>query len=146
MLTYTIIIALCCYYIVCDKICVLFTGVPTIVPSTVTVDSGQSVTLLCSARGNPGPTFSWFKGDIQLLDTDPRLSISGGTLTIRNIVVDDRGFYTCRANFAAGTTESQAYVSVRCELSERERGRRERERENTSPSYLLVSLVAGLCN
>ena len=89
---------------------------PTIVPSTVTVDSGQSVTLLCSARGIPAPMFSWFKGDVQLLDSDPRLSITGGTLRIRDVVVDDRGYYTCRANFPAGTTEAQAYVSVRCEL------------------------------
>jgi hypothetical protein len=95
---------------------VSFTGVPTVVPSTVTVDSGQSVTLLCSASGNPAPTFSWFKGETQLLNSDPRLSITGGTLTISGIVVDDRGYYTCRATFSAGTTEARAYVSVRCEL------------------------------
>ena len=101
---------------ICHSIVVfLYTGVPTIVPSTVTVDSGQSVTLLCSARENPAPTFSWFRGETELLDSDPRLSITGGTLTISGIVVDDRGYYTCRANFTAGTTEAQAYISVRCE-------------------------------
>ena len=115
---------------------------PTVVPSTVTVDSGQSVTLLCSARGNPAPTFSWFKGETQLLDSDPRLSITGGTLTISGIAVDDRGYYTCRATFAAGTTEARAYISVRCKLMGmcsggrgRKRGRSgregEKERERT---------------
>ena len=91
------------------------------------------MTLLCSARGIPAPTFSWFKGQTQLLDGDPRLSVSGGTLRISDIVVDDRGYYTCRADFTVGErTESQAFISVRCELmvwvkeEERERGEGER--------------------
>ena len=108
--------SLLCYKSLLRLTIILYPGMPTIVPSTVTVDSGQSVTLLCSARGIPAPMFSWFKGDVQLLDSDPRLSITGGTLRIRDVVVDDRGYYTCRANFPAGTTEAQAYVSVRCKL------------------------------
>ena len=86
------------------------------------VDSGQSVTLLCSASGTPAPTFSWFKGETQLLDSDSRLSVSGGTLVISNIVLDDRGFYTCRADFTGGRTESQAFVSVRCEFNVLKKG------------------------
>ena len=91
-------------------------GVPTITPSTVVINSGQSLTLLCSAIGNTAPMFTWFKDETQLLDSDPRLSVSGETLMISNIVIEDRGFYTCRANFSVGFTESQAYVSVRCKL------------------------------
>ena len=78
----------------------------------VTAPIGQSASFFCSAVGSPLPQIAWFRGDSQLTAGTERVSITGSTLTISRIVVEDRGYYTCRAVFPSGTTEARAFLNI----------------------------------
>ena len=59
---------------------------------------GADITLRCKvARGNPAPTFSFFRGNMTLNGT-AREIISNNTLTLTNIAVSDSGDYSCVAS------------------------------------------------
>ena len=87
-------------------------------PSAVTVDGGNSAMFTCSAIGNPPPQITWYRGTNQITETtSPRVTITENTLTISDISLNDEDYYTCRAVFAVGETESQAILDVLCMCS-----------------------------
>uniref|UniRef100_A0A8C1JIS6 Immunoglobulin superfamily, member 9Bb n=1 Tax=Cyprinus carpio TaxID=7962 RepID=A0A8C1JIS6_CYPCA len=66
-----------------------FTDTP---PQYVEAKEGGSITLSCTAFGNPKPSVSWLR------EGDPvQGSSNDGSLTILSISREDRGAYTCRA-------------------------------------------------
>ncbi len=81
-------------------------------PSVVTAPIGQSASFFCSAVGSPLPQIMWFRGDDELTAEMDRVSITGSTLTISRIVIEDRGYFTCRAVFPSGTTEARAFLNI----------------------------------
>ena len=50
--------------------------------------------------------------DSELTAETERVSITGSTLTISRIVLEDRGYYACRALFPSGTTEARAFLNI----------------------------------
>lgn len=90
----------------------LIVGEPVLTPSVVTILIGQSASFFCSAIGNPLPQITWYRGTNQITAAMPRVTITGSTLTISGIVIEDRGLYTCRAVFPAGITEAQAFLNI----------------------------------
>ncbi|XP_014666219.1 PREDICTED: hemicentin-1-like [Priapulus caudatus] len=58
-------------------------------PAKLEYVSGTSVTILCYARGNPAPEFTWMK--------DNRTFQNGAVLSISEIEESDQGRYTCVA-------------------------------------------------
>lgn len=87
-------------------------GEPNLTPSVATVPVGQSASFFCSAVGSPLPQITWYRGTNQLTASTARVTITGSTLTITGIVIEDRGHYTCRAVFTLGTTEAQAFLNI----------------------------------
>uniref|UniRef100_A0A673H0M0 Protein turtle homolog B-like n=1 Tax=Sinocyclocheilus rhinocerous TaxID=307959 RepID=A0A673H0M0_9TELE len=66
-----------------------FTDTP---PQYVEAKEGGSITLSCTAFGNPKPSVSWLREGDSVQD-----SSNDGSLTIVSISREDRGAYTCRA-------------------------------------------------
>ncbi|KAL9952581.1 hypothetical protein ACROYT_G039851 [Oculina patagonica] len=64
-------------------------------PSSVVVEEGQNVSLLCQATGQPTPTVTWRK----LYGNTPkdRSTIENGKLSIANVIRSEGGDYVCLA-------------------------------------------------
>ncbi|AWO96238.1 putative B-cell receptor CD22-like [Scophthalmus maximus] len=62
------------------------------------VKEGDSVTLTCSAKGNPPPSLSWFKGE--------QMQSSEAEWKITSIEDSQRGNYCCKAQNSLGTITS----------------------------------------
>ena len=67
-------------------------------PSKITVLIGETLTLNCSATGDPEPAVNWKKQEAQL-PVGRSQQINGG-LVIRNIKKEDAGIYICAATIA----------------------------------------------
>uniref|UniRef100_A0AAQ5Y2R0 Ig-like domain-containing protein n=1 Tax=Amphiprion ocellaris TaxID=80972 RepID=A0AAQ5Y2R0_AMPOC len=82
-------------------------------PQNTEVLVGESVTLECSATGQPQPRVSWTKGDRTPLPNDVRINITpSGGLYIQNVVQADGGQYTCFASNNVDTIHATAYIIV----------------------------------
>jgi len=106
---------LCVYLSTCTSI--FSPAVPVFMdyPHPAWVANGSSLTLHCSATGQPSPVITWLQ-DFQPLNTsncnnnNSRVRLcSNGTLLIEAVEFSDAGFYTCVAD--NGFT-SQVSVSV----------------------------------
>ena len=77
-------------------------------PSITTEPTGRkdrlfnTVTLTCSADGNPDPVIRWYKDGVAL---EGPQSV-GGVYTIDRIKPEDRGTYHCQATNIVGTVKS----------------------------------------
>uniref|UniRef100_A0A3Q3ALP3 Hemicentin 1 n=1 Tax=Kryptolebias marmoratus TaxID=37003 RepID=A0A3Q3ALP3_KRYMA len=75
-------------------------------PRVMRVKVGHQVELACVAKGFPEPTLSWTKDD-------KRYSVSpDGSLSLRNVGLDDEGTFTCTATNTAGRDEARVKVLV----------------------------------
>ena len=83
-------------------------------PSSVIVEEGQNVNLVCQATGQPTPTVTWRKAFSQLPKIKTR--VVDGTLTILNIAKADGGAYACTAKNLLGEDSAVAQVTVIDEL------------------------------
>ncbi|XP_041668807.1 peroxidasin isoform X3 [Cheilinus undulatus] len=82
-------------------------------PQNTEVLVGESVTLECSATGQPQPRVSWTKGDRTPLPNDARINITpSGGLYIQNVVQADGGQYTCFASNNVDTIHATAFIIV----------------------------------
>ncbi|XP_066203463.1 immunoglobulin superfamily member 10 [Saccopteryx leptura] len=73
----------------------------------VTVHSGGTAELRCTADGRPRPVVSWVLANQTVVSeslpgSGQALVTADGTLVIRNLTVYDRGFYRCVASNSAG--------------------------------------------
>ncbi|XP_078108453.1 B-cell receptor CD22 [Sander vitreus] len=68
--------------------------------STQNVEEGQSVTLTCSTKGSPAPTFTWFKNKQEAVVE------TGAEWMITSITESQDGEYHCKAKNKHGTTPS----------------------------------------
>ncbi|XP_035289213.1 protein turtle homolog B isoform X4 [Anguilla anguilla] len=75
-----------------------FTDTP---PQYVEAKEGGSITLSCTAFGNPKPVVSWLR-EGELLGNSRKYKVSDGSLTVMSISREDRGAYTCRAYSVQG--------------------------------------------
>ncbi|XP_064612925.1 uncharacterized protein LOC135476735 isoform X2 [Liolophura sinensis] len=74
-------------------------------PRNVTVRSGESVTLTCSASSIPEPSYYWFLNE--------EMYGTGGSLTLTVVTSEDAGEYVCVAgNHVANVTSDPAIVTV----------------------------------
>ncbi|KAM3829280.1 sialic acid-binding Ig-like lectin 13 [Vipera latastei] len=76
--------------------------------SQLTVQKGDCIRLLCTAKGNPSPNVTWVKGT-QVLE---RPSRAWNVLKLSDLMVKDAGKYTCRAANAEGLAEAFLELSM----------------------------------
>ncbi|XP_078350138.1 uncharacterized protein LOC144634965 [Oculina patagonica] len=79
-------------------------------PSSVIVEEGQNVRLVCQATGQPTPTVTWRKAFSQL--PKEKATVVDGNLTILNIAKADGGTYACTAKNILGEDAAVAQVTV----------------------------------
>ena len=82
----------------------------TIRPGNVSLIAGASLTIHCSATGDPQPVISWKRLGAQLPDGWNQWS--NGSLTMRNVTHEDAGIYMCVAT-SGGVLENSAISKVR---------------------------------
>uniref|UniRef100_A0A8C5HXK5 Ig-like domain-containing protein n=1 Tax=Gouania willdenowi TaxID=441366 RepID=A0A8C5HXK5_GOUWI len=101
-----------------SEVTLRYFGTPTrpsfvIQPQNTEVLVGESVTLECSATGQPQPRITWTKGDRTPLPNDIRITITpSGGLYMQNVVQADGGQYTCFASNNVDTIHSTAFIIV----------------------------------
>uniref|UniRef100_A0A8C1N9H6 Immunoglobulin superfamily, member 9Ba n=1 Tax=Cyprinus carpio TaxID=7962 RepID=A0A8C1N9H6_CYPCA len=76
----------------------MFTDTP---PQYVEAREGGSITLTCTAFGNPKPVVTWLRDGDQLTSSK-KYTVSDGSLTVQAITREDRGAYSCRAHSDQG--------------------------------------------
>ncbi|XP_053565707.1 peroxidasin homolog isoform X2 [Bombina bombina] len=82
-------------------------------PQNTEVLLGESVTLECSAAGQPQPRITWTRGDRTPLPNDSRINITpSGGLYIQDVTQEDSGEYTCFATNSVDTIHSTGYIIV----------------------------------
>ena len=81
-------------------------------PAKVVAGVGSTLTLNCSATGDPQPVISWKKQGGQL--PVGRSQQINGVLVIRDIAMNDKGIYMCAATIAGVfKVETATYTEVR---------------------------------
>ncbi|XP_050417092.2 protein turtle homolog B isoform X3 [Patella vulgata] len=80
-------------------------------PALYLKQTGETVSMLCKASGNPTPVVSWKKSKGQFERSD-RIQINAGNLTIRNLVKEDHGFYECMATNDIATIVAVTEVRI----------------------------------
>ena len=83
----------------------------------VTINEGQRQTLECTASGNPKPTITWYKDNVELTLNDP----SKTDYIISSAQRKDQGTYRCVASVTGGnlgpyTEEYSVFVDVKCKF------------------------------
>ena len=78
-------IVICLHYIVAARI--------TQKPSSVIVEEGKNVTLVCKATGQPTPTIIWRKAFGHL--SKANIVVAGWNMTILSVTKADSGTYAC---------------------------------------------------
>ena len=79
-------------------------------PSSVIVEEGQNVSLVCQATGQPTPTVTWRKAFSQL--PKEKTTVIDGNLTILNMTKADGGTYACAVKNLLGEDSAVAQVTV----------------------------------
>ena len=83
-------------------------------PARVVVTEGDTLSLNCSASGDPMPTVRWKKQGDQL--PAGRSLQNNGVLFLRDMKVSDKGFYSCVATSASVfEVETVSYIDI-CKL------------------------------
>ena len=91
--------------------------VPSSAPTTitdpqvdVTVNESAMISLRCTARGFPAPSFVWLQGTTALMDGDPRI-----TIVTPGFDIDSEGFRVVRSTLeisAANRSDAGSYACV----------------------------------
>ena len=79
-------------------------------PSSVIIEEGQNVSLLCKATGQPKPTVTWSKAFSHV--PIEKTAVMDGSLNILNITKSDGGAYACSAKNILGQDSAVAQVTV----------------------------------
>ena len=79
-------------------------------PSSVIVEEGENVTLLCKASSRPTPTVTWVRALGHL--PKGKTAVIDGKLTIQNVAKADSGTYACSAKNSLGKDSAFALITV----------------------------------
>ena len=83
-------------------------------PSSVIIEEGQNLSLVCKATGQPIPTVTWRKAFSQL--PKQKTTVVAGNLNIVNVAKADGGTYECAVKNLLGQDSALAQVMVIDEL------------------------------
>jgi hypothetical protein len=81
-------------------------------PSPVVAFVGETVTLRCIFEGHPVPLVFWERTDEQFPPEDRHTMDTSGSLTLKDIQLEDEGVYICSAINDAGSTSADVRLDV----------------------------------
>ncbi|XP_029912482.1 neural cell adhesion molecule L1.1-like isoform X2 [Myripristis murdjan] len=83
-------------------------------PQSLLYAPGETVRLDCQAEGIPTPTITWSINGLHLteVDKDPRRTVSGGVLILRDVEFADTAVYQCEAFNKHGSILTNTYIYV----------------------------------
>ncbi|XP_067383598.1 neural cell adhesion molecule L1.1-like isoform X2 [Channa argus] len=83
-------------------------------PQNLLYAPGETVLLDCQAEGIPTPTVTWSINGLPLteVDKDPRQSVSGGVMILRDVEIADTAVYQCEATNKHGSILLNTYLNV----------------------------------
>lgn len=81
----------------------------------ITINQDEMLEINVSVTGVPQPNIIWKKGS-EVLDNNPRFTITGSNLSLPNAQHTDAGEYSITAQNIADTVRTSFDVIVRCEL------------------------------
>ena len=98
-------------FLPCFTVCINLVGAMIIQkPSSVIVEEGHKVTLICQATGQPTPTVTWRKAVGHM--SKKRSRVLNGKLEITNVTKPDGGDYVCSAKNMLNEDSAFAQVIV----------------------------------
>ncbi|XP_070622464.1 protein turtle homolog A isoform X2 [Erythrolamprus reginae] len=80
-------------------------------PALVEIQNQKSLTLSCSATGNPPPLVSW-KRDTQTIENDDEIQVKNGTVFIARVERTTAGLYACHATNQEGAVIHTTHLLV----------------------------------
>lgn len=82
----------------------------------VTANTGETITVQCTANGTPRAQITWYKGHSKIT-ANRRIAVSSqGHLVINAVELSDGGYYTCLGNNTAGQDSVTIIIQVQSEL------------------------------
>lgn len=78
----------------------------------ITAFSGSTVTITCNASGIPRPLITWLKDGRGVVPGGKKIIDEKGSLTLRGVVSQDSGRYTCVAMNFAGRDTEDSFVTI----------------------------------
>ena len=91
----------------------LFAVAPSVALSaTTTATQGNPLSLDCNPIGQPSPSVTWYKDNVQLVPNS-RISIDGeDRLVFSSVISADGGSYRCEASNSAGMDSATTTLTV----------------------------------
>ncbi|XP_053098888.1 hemicentin-1 isoform X3 [Hemicordylus capensis] len=82
--------------------------------TNASVTINQPISLFCEVSGNPFPIITWYKDDVQVVESSTLQILNNGKLLkLLKATIDDSGQYSCKATNVAGISEKFFTVDVR---------------------------------
>ena len=83
-------------------------------PSNRTLELGRTAGFRCNTTGDPSPSVTWQKNDVEIIKGTPRYYVqeSSKTLFIFRVRRSDVARYTCVAQNIYGSTRAEAYLKI----------------------------------
>ena len=80
----------------------------------LTVTEGRTLQIKASVTGVPQPSITWQKDNVVIDEQDPRVMITGASLSLSNVGRADAGRYAITASNIVDTVEESYNVIIRC--------------------------------
>ena len=80
--------------------------------AATTATQGNPLTLNCNPIGQPSPSVTWYKDDVQLIPNSRVTIDSEDRLVFSSVISTDAGSYRCEANSSAGTASAMTILTV----------------------------------
>ncbi|XP_063154493.1 hemicentin-1 [Candoia aspera] len=81
--------------------------------TNASVAINKLIDLLCEVSGDPFPVITWYKDDVQVLESSTLQILNNGKLLkLLKVATDDAGQYSCKATNIAGSSEKFFTIDV----------------------------------
>lgn len=81
--------------------------------SSITVEAGYNLILICTVSGKPKPHVTWTRNRVLIRNDTRHLLLRNGVLLVRHVLVKESGQYKCVATNLVGKDQGIVQVTVR---------------------------------
>ena len=81
--------------------------------SSLTIEEGYNLILICTVSGKPKPRVSWSRNSVVIKNDTRHLLLPNGVLLVRHVLVKESGQYKCVATNVAGEDQGIVQLTVK---------------------------------